>query len=171
MINVKRDRGGPPKYLSVNENIMKGQINTSINIKASAESIWKILMDFENYSAWNPFIKSINGKVEQGQKIHVEIDGMKFQPRVQVFDRNREFQWLGHLFIPGIFDGQHRFQLEDNGDGTTTFRHSERFSGILVGAMKKMLKEKTTPGFMAMNEALKERAEAEFAVSQNHGLT
>ena len=44
-------------------NIMKS-INTEITINASTEIVWKVLMDFENYSNWNPFVTRIEGEPE-----------------------------------------------------------------------------------------------------------
>ena len=38
---------------------MTKQIKTSIHINATKEKVWEILMDFEKYPEWNPFIKSI----------------------------------------------------------------------------------------------------------------
>jgi len=49
--------------------IMAKQIKTSITINASKESVWKILMDFENYPEWNSFIKSVSGDVKVGNQI------------------------------------------------------------------------------------------------------
>jgi hypothetical protein len=84
---------------------------------------------------------------------------MTLKPRVLAFDRQQKLEWLGHLLFPGIFDGAHRFELIDHGNGTTTLVHSERFKGILVPFMKKMLNGPTLDGFRLMNEAVKQRAE------------
>jgi hypothetical protein len=72
---------------------------------------------------------------------------------------NKEFRWIGHLLFSGLFDGEHKFELIDNRNGTTTFRQSEKFGGILVPLFKKMLDENTLNGFNLMNKKLKELAE------------
>lgn len=71
----------------------------------------------------------------------------------------RELRWLGRVLLPGIFDGEHSFRIEPAGEGRVRFVQAERFSGVLVPLFGKTL-EKTKAGFIAMNEALKERAEA-----------
>ena len=43
------------------------QIETEIEIAASPERIWSILMDFSAYPEWNPFIRSLSGDVTPGQ--------------------------------------------------------------------------------------------------------
>lgn len=143
---------------------MTKQISSEIHIEASPEKVWTILTNFKDYPQWNPFIKSISGTAIAGQKITARIEppgasGMTFKPRVIVFEPNKEFSWQGHLFIPGLFDGMHRFLLKDNGDGTCTLIQSESFKGILVPLFKKMIENNTIQGFQLMNLKLKELAE------------
>lgn len=141
--------------------LMAKELTTKILINASPEKVWSILTDFTDYPNWNPFITCITHKeeVRVGNKINVKVDGMSFKPKVLTYTANQEFCWLGHLFFPGLFDGRHRFQLIDNGDGTTTFIQSEIFKGILVPLFNKKLDTDTKAGFEAMNKKLKEVAE------------
>ena len=145
---------------------MAKEIKTEILVNATPEKVWSIFTDFENYPKWNPFIKSLNGQVAPGQKLKVRIEppgmkGMTMQPIVLDFEKNRKFRWIGHLFIKGLFDGEHCFELLNNGNGTTTFIQSEKFYGILVPLFKKMLDKNTLNGFKMMNEKLKEFAETD----------
>ncbi len=143
---------------------MAKEIKTDILIHATPEKVWAILTNFDDYPNWNPFIKSIQGDVKIGNKIIARIEppkakGMTFKPKVLVFDTNKEFRWIGHLLMPGLFDGEHTFQIIDNGNGTSTFIQSEKFKGILVPLFKKMLDNNTTNGFHEMNKKIKEKAE------------
>ncbi len=145
-------------------NVMATEIKTEILMNASAERVWEILIDFDGYPNWNPFIKSIKGLVKVGNKIEVRIEppganAMTFKPKVLAFEANKELRWLGHLLFPGLFDGEHKFELIDNGNGTITFTQSEVFSGVLVLLFKKQLDNNTTNGFNEMNKALKELVE------------
>lgn len=139
---------------------MATSIHTTIDINASPAQVWDVLTDFASYSEWNPFIKKIEGDIALGNRFHAEIGNMKFKPVVVAFETEKVFEWLGHVLIPKvIFDGQHKFELIANPDGTTTLNHSEKFNGILVPLMRKMLNNETKAGFESMNEALKARAE------------
>lgn len=143
---------------------MVKEIKTEILINTTPEKVWAILTDFENYPNWNPFIKSIKGEVNVGKVITVRIEpseakGMTFKPEILTFKTNKELSWLGHLFFAGIFDGEHKFEIIDNGNGTTTFRQSEIFRGILVPLFKKQLDNNTKEGFEEMNKKLKELSE------------
>lgn len=141
---------------------MAKEIKTEIVIQATPEKIWKILTDFESYPQWNPFIVSITGEVEKGNKIVVSIKpsdgkGMIFKPIILTKIDNKELSWQGRLLFKGLFDGKHKFELIDNGNGTTTFIQSEKFSGIFVWLFNP---ENTKNGFNKMNQKLKELAES-----------
>jgi len=143
---------------------MAKEIKTEILIQASPEKVWTILMDFKNYKHWNPFIKTISGQAETGKNIEVfiappEKKGMALRPKILVVKQNKEFRWKGKLLIPGLFDGEHIFELTDNGNGSTTFIQREVFGGILIPFFTKMLDINTVNGFSQMNQKLKKRAE------------
>ncbi len=139
--------------------IAQKEIHTEIIINASPEQVWEVLSDFEAYPEWNPFITEVEGKTKKGEKLKINAGGMTFKPTVLIAEKNSELKWIGRLLMPGIFDGTHRFQIIDRGDGTVLFKHSEHFKGLLVGPFSKKLDRETKSGFDAMNKALKERVE------------
>ncbi len=136
------------------------KIETTIEINATAKKVWDILMDAAAYPTWNPFIKTIKGKLQVGEKLEVNLQNMTFKPIVQQKQDNAYFAWKGKLGIRGIFDGLHQFELIKLAEDKTKFIHSEEFSGLLVPFLKNKLQKETQPGFEAMNRALKQRAEA-----------
>jgi hypothetical protein len=83
---------------------------------------------------------------------------MTFKPTILAATQQQNLTWLGHLLLPGVFDGEHRFQIEDHGK-TCRFFQSERFSGLLVPLFGAGMFDATRRGFEAMNAALKKRAE------------
>lgn len=136
-------------------------IKTKILINVSSEKIWQILMDFDNYPNWNPFIKYIQKSKSDSSKLEIEIqppngNKMRFKPIIIDQIQNKKFSWKGKLLLSGLFDGEHIFELIANSDGSTTFIHSEKFSGILVPFIN--LKS-TKKGFVLMNQKLKQLAE------------
>jgi hypothetical protein len=143
---------------------MKKQIITSIEIDVPPNVIWKILTEFDRFGHWNPFIPSINGKAIPGTKLEVKIQppggtAMTFRPIVLVANPERELRWLGRVLFPGIFDGEHRFEIEPLSDQRVRFVHSEKFSGLLVPFFWRSLNTRTRQGFEEMNQALKLQAE------------
>ena len=139
------------------------QIRTEIIINASKEKVWEILTDFGSYKNWNPFIISSSGKAQEGSKL---INTMKlddktqtFHPKILKVEENKYFDWLGHLFFKGIFDGHHYFEIEELENSQVKLIQGENFSGILSGMIMKSIGEKTISNFVIMNKALKELAE------------
>ena len=139
-------------------------LNTEIIIVAQPETIWKILTSTDDYPTWNPFIKNLKGRLEEGAQIAVTIHPpdqkpMTFKPTILKCKEHSELRWLGHLFFRGVFDGEHTFKLERINDTHTKFIHSEKFTGLFSSLLFSLIGKNTRRGFEAMNEALKERAE------------
>jgi hypothetical protein len=140
-------------------------IQTEILILADTAKVWDVLMNFDSYPKWNPFITSISGERKLGNRLTVSINppggkGMTFKPNILTLEANKEFRWKGKLGINGIFDGEHYFILESVDKDITKFIHGEKFSGLLVPFVRKML-DKTQKGFQLMNESIKKECEKE----------
>jgi hypothetical protein len=138
-------------------------IQTEILINTDIAKVWNVLMNFDNYPKWNPFITSISGEPKLGSRLTVSINppggnGMTFKPNILTLEANKEFRWKGKLGINGIFDGEHYFILESVDKDITKFIHGEKFSGLLVPLVGKML-DKTQKGFQLMNESIKNECE------------
>ncbi|MBM3944800.1 MAG: SRPBCC domain-containing protein [SAR202 cluster bacterium] len=136
-------------------------LHTTIEIDATPQRVWQVLTDFAAFPQWNPFITKIQGKAEQGAKLSVTLQGMTIGPTVVKADANKELRWRGRLGMPGVFDGEHYFMLEEIAPGKTRFVHGERFTGVLVPVVGLVgVLKSTHMAFLEMNQALKDRAEA-----------
>ncbi len=139
-------------------------IETSIRIAASPARVWSVLMDFEAYPSWNPFIVALKGEKRVGGHLEtvIALPGGKpqtFRPVVIELMPERVFCWRGSLPVPGLFSGDHRFTILEDGVGSS-FTQAEKFSGLLVPFVGSILTA-TERGFQAMNEALKAKAESQ----------
>ncbi|MDA1061632.1 MAG: SRPBCC domain-containing protein [Chloroflexi bacterium] len=141
------------------------ELRSEIAIDAPVERVWEVLTDFSSYPAWNPFITSIDGEAREGARLTARLEppgsrAMTFKPTVRAAEAPREFRWLGRLLVPGLFDGEHIFELRATDAGGTRFVQREEFRGLLVGLLLRMVGQNTQRGFDDMNAALKARAEA-----------
>ena len=141
------------------------ELHSEIEITASAGRTWLILTDFASYPRWNPFIRRISGEPTTGEHLDVRLEppdsrGMTFKPKVLNPEPNRELRWLGHLLVPGLFDGEHVFTIQPLEDNRVRFIQREAFKGLLVPLSARNLDTNTQRGFEETNRALKERAEA-----------
>ena len=154
---------GKQRRLSV-ASLFKQEIITQIEIDASAETVWQLLTDFESFPQWNPFIRRAHGKPEAGERIEVHIQpsgtrGMTFRPKVLKAEPTLELRWLGRLWMPRLFDGEHIFTIEPIARGRVRFVQREIFHGLLVPFLKRGLETDTKRRFEEMNRSLKQRAE------------
>ena len=141
------------------------ELHSQIEINASAERVWDILSDFASYPQWNPFIRRISGELKVGERLEVRLEppdsrGITLRPTVLRAEPNRLMRWVGHLFVPGLFDGEHTLATEPLGENRVRFVQHEAFKGVLVRLLARSLDKNTLRGFEEMNVALKERAEA-----------
>lgn len=142
------------------------ELKTEIEINASASRVWAILTDLGQYAVWNAFIPEAEGEVKKGARLRVRIappggKAMTFTPTVTLVEPERAFRWLGRLFLPGVFDGEHIYEITPLAEDRVRFVQREEFRGVLVPLFWKNLGTQTRQGFEAMNAALKQRAEAE----------
>jgi hypothetical protein len=126
--------------------------------------VWGILTDFGAYPDWNPFIRRLSGLTAVGSRLTARIEppsgmGMTLRPTVLAVVPGRELRWLGHLLVPGLFDGEHGFRIEPVGPDRVRFVQEERFAGVLAPLLLRFVERGTRRGFEAMNRALKARAE------------
>lgn len=142
------------------------ELRTEIEIAAPAERVWAVLGDFAAYPSWNPLIVELAGTLAPGAALVARMRPpgstrtMTFKPRITLLEPGKRLAWFGSLPIPGLFAGEHSFELQALGPARVRLLHGERFRGLLVPLLRGSLDGATRAGFVAMNEALKARAEA-----------
>ena len=139
-------------------------IKTTIDIAASPEMVWRVLTNFSAYSTWNPFIREIHGKLQQGAKLKVRMRLSKkrshhFSPRITKAIPAAELHWRGKVLFNGLFDGEHAFIIVPNGVNGVRFIQREQFTGLLAPIILPFIAKKTEAAFERMNKALKKTVE------------
>ena len=142
--------------------LMHRTIDAYIDIDASPEKVWEVLVDFKSWEAWNAFIPLVHGNLKVGERMLIKVvsPGLKpmiFKPKVFVVRPNKEIIW-GGSFLKILYRGDHAFILDPIPGGKTRFRQIERFIGPIVLFMSNMIK-KTELGYHQMNLALKKEVE------------
>jgi acetyl esterase/lipase len=148
----------PPK-----ENAVSKRLSTHAEIEATPEQVWEVLTDLAAYPEWNPFIVRARGVVAPGRRLTLRMQpvggrAMTLRPRLVEVAVGRELRWRGRLGVPGLMDAEHTFLLQPQAGGTRLVQQ-ETFRGVLVPFVAASLDRNTLPAFVAMNEALRRRAE------------
>lgn len=140
------------------------KLHADIEIQGAAERVWHILTNFPGFPQWNPFIPHAEGEIKTGARLKVRIQppgsgGMTFRPIVLKAEPDRLLCWKGHLYLPGLFEGEHSFIIDPLGEKLVRFEQTEIFTGVLVPLFAHTLETDTLRGFEEMNHALKIRVE------------
>lgn len=140
------------------------ELRTETGIDAPPERVWAVLTGFAGHADWNPFIRRLEGELREGARLTVSLappgdTPMTIRPTLLEVSPNRRLRWRGRLGLPGVFDGEHVFELESAEGGGTRFVHRERFRGFLVPLLASRLENRVRRGFEEMNEALRREVE------------
>ena len=142
------------------------ELKTEIEINAGAEKVWKILTDFPAFASWNSFIPAIQGRAEKGARLRLFVKmpfqkrAMRLKPVVLKAEPARELRWFGKLWGLGfLFAGEHFFRIQKIGDQQVKFIHGERFTGLLLPIVWKVMGEQIRMGYVQFNRDLKRECE------------
>ncbi|MEW5841057.1 SRPBCC domain-containing protein [Nitrososphaera sp.] len=141
---------------------MGKEIRTEVEIDASAQKVWDIITGFAEYPEWNPFIRRVEGRLEQGSRITIHLTtpsgtSRTYGPKITKIDPPRELRWLGKM--PGLMSGEHVFEIvQEPGGRRVKLVHREVFGGLLSSFFGGSAGD-IRAGFEQMNLAIKKRAE------------
>lgn len=83
------------------------------------------------------------------------------QPQGATVDAPRRLVWVGRTGLPGVFDGEHHFDLTALAGSRTRLVNREPYSGLLSPLFKRLPAMKDAkPGLEAMNNDIARRAES-----------
>lgn len=141
-------------------------VRSEIDIHASAQQIWDVLLDFDAYPAWNPSIRALRGDAVPGAGLRLRVPLLPgrgcFPARATVTDVQPPFRlrWAGVLVSRSLFCGEHEFLLHSLGNGTTRVIQCETFSGALLPLFAPWLRSRVARLYDEAAAALKARTEA-----------
>lgn len=127
----------------------------SIEINATPERIWEILVDAPRYPEWEPGVIGIDGVIAPGQKLTVRSKlnpGRAFPVKVDEFTPGRRMTWVGGMPL-GLFKGVRSFTIAGN-----RFTLREEFSGLMLPLIWPSIPDMSA-AFQGFVEGLKARAE------------
>ncbi len=144
-------------------------VSTTVDIHRSAADVWAVLTDFNGYPEWSPQIRRAEGELVPGRRMTFQMHPpigppVRIRPRVLVVDPGHELRLRGSL--PGIFSGEHWFELQPVGDGCVTrVTQGETYRGLIVPLLRRVIATSLI-GFQQHNAALKRRVETDSAARQ-----
>lgn len=137
------------------------ECSVATDIRAPAERVWSLLTDAPGMTAWNSTLTSIEGPIELGGTVKMQVPeapGRTFAPKVTRFEANRMMEWRqGNP----LFGGVRTYALTPAQDGRSTrFKMTEVFSGPMLPMIAGRLPD-FGPIFQRYAADLKARAQLE----------
>jgi len=141
------------------------EIRMEIEIKAPVSKVWDILTDFKCYPEWNPYLRKIEGQLEEGHDLNLLVKTprkpkKKLKTTVVLLKPNICLSWIGKFHSAMFYEAEHIFELKPTEHDTTLFIQREHFGGLILPFIWRDLFKSTTRAFETMNLALKIRAES-----------
>ena len=137
------------------------EIREEVEINASTNKVWKVVIDFDNYKKWNSQLSYLGGEVKANGTLHLKLAAegaapYEFKPNISYFEEEKRFAWLAKTGMPRVFDGEHFFELKELGNNKTLVINREEYRGVLSMVFKQLPMMKNAPnGFKKMNTELK----------------
>jgi hypothetical protein len=136
------------------------EVKTEVEIKASADTVWRALTNFPAYDIWNPYIYPASGEAIAGGRLDLTLRGgnvIHYSPTVLVAEPEHELSWGGKMPF-GAIERIVTFQIHALGPRSVRLVAIERFKGILLPLAGGVTGDSAS-GLQVMTRALRDRAE------------
>lgn len=137
-----------------------------LGVRATPDIIWRSLSDLSSWAEWNPLYTRAEGVIGIGKTLTLDLvlpgqPMQTIQPKVLDWAPEDHIHWRLSMFH-GLVRSVRYLEIEVVGDAACIVSNGEIFTGLLsplVRTQRRVIRQ----GFAAMGEAIKARAEAEYA--------
>jgi len=145
---------------------MAYEVTTTIEVAATPENVWAVLADLASYPRWHPAFLSVTGTLAVGSTLTITTthptSGKKITGKVKVrtVEPGRELRWVSKM--AGVTISNRVFTLSPDAGGTSLTQSGtyRGLGGNRGGRTAAVSVERIQSAFVAINEALKQQAEA-----------
>jgi hypothetical protein len=145
------------------------KIEHRLGVQAPAHEIWKVIADLSAWKDWNPLYPNAEGTLGFGAPLTLTLalPGRRPQvirPIVESWTPDELLHWRLKV-LGGMIKSVRYIEIEKLTDTGCIFSNGEIFDGFLAGPVIGYMRRTIRAGFVAMGEAVKERAEAAWRAS------
>jgi hypothetical protein len=111
------------------------ETTVSIDITASSDIVWSILIDASDFARWNSTVVSLEGEIKVGHVIKLKsiLDEKRiFKLKVKEMSPNQKMVW-------GDSMGNRTYLLTSNTDGSCRFSMTEKIGGLMFPLFSKYI--------------------------------
>ena len=148
-----------PGLLQAQNKVSPQGVRIEAEMQANPEEVWEMLLEFDAYPDWNPYIRSIDGVAEKGKRLHIVIDGKEktydFKAKVLELVPQHAFAWGGSALF--FFKARHYFEIIPMENGQLRFIQGESWGGLFGKSYGKKVYEEAAVNFEKMNKVMAEK--------------
>ena len=155
--------------------------SSPVEINASAEAVWSVLIDLDSYGEWNPFTPKIESQLIVGSPVdlHVRLrersatDEKLYTRRewVTAVEKPRKLAWGTKVLFPFLLHAEKEQLITPIDQHSCSYDTIDKFSGLLYPIIALLYKKRIERGFDETAAALKERCEGLFPAIENQENT
>jgi hypothetical protein len=137
----------------------------SVDIEASASTVWGVITDLASYGEWNPFVVAATSSLKPGEAIQmrVKLFASFAQPQTETIlehETGRRLCYGLSRTVAGALQSHRCHSLEVLGDERCRYSSSFELSGWLAPVVERLLGRRLASGFAGNTAGLKARAES-----------
>jgi hypothetical protein len=110
------------------------EYSAGINIKAKPDRVWMLMTNAADFPRWNSTVKSMEGKIAIGEVVRLVATiapTRSFNLKIIEFIPEKKMVWTDEKTNP-MFKGVRTYTLSPKADGSTDFRMSEVYTGLML---------------------------------------
>ena len=136
-----------------------------VEIDASPERVWEVLVDLERYPEWNPFTIAVRSSLVEGEPVDLTVRmsrlGITIEQREHIREVRpaRRLRWGMKLGAPWLISGERDQRLEPLEPGRTRYVTEDVIAGVLSPLVFLLFAGSLEEGFREMARALAAEAE------------
>lgn len=146
--------------------------SSPVEINASAEAVWSVLIDLDSYGEWNPFTPKIESQLSVGSPVdlHVRLrerssTGEKLYTRrewVTAVEKPRKLAWGTKVIFSFLLEAEKEQLITPIDEHSCSYETIDKFSGLLYPVIALLYRKRIERGFDETAAALKDRCERLF---------
>jgi hypothetical protein len=137
-------------------------IECAVEVDTTPLDVWSVLTDLDAYPQWHPHIGVASGEIVVGERVMFRMTppgrrAFTIRPKVVCAEPGRRLHLVGE--VPGLFRGEHTFELEQLDSGKRTrLLQGETYRGLIALLIPRTIAANRRE-FAEANQALKSRVE------------
>lgn len=142
-------------------------IRSRVSINAKPEDVFRVLVDFNTYDQWNPWLRGVKGQAREGEQVVVRPNiisllGLRLHYRLTKIQAPDFLRWEEEAWFHPLFYTVREYQIFTKASGGAIYSVGLRFQGPLANIVGLFYGKVVWRGLNKEAQALKHYCETKF---------